>query len=225
MLLVFHVQEWKIEYMTFTQGQSKKLRKVWWFWKAKKARHKGTKRQLQIAKYTVACALSPPTACLLQFRNPANRGPQKSKFRDKWLDVVYTSHMFQEEDHPSHTPQSALTSYQIKWYTIGYLVVFSPSSKGPGITLSRRQDIRINRSLFPSMRAMLVFLLLHKDTSAGKWGWLFHTAPGLVSSSPQWLLLRVVPLLLAQLGKRSGPHCHGETAFSFFLLLMFTMCY
>lgn len=165
--------------------------------------------------------LSPLTACFLQFRNPANRGPQKSKFRDEWLDIVYTSHMLQEEDHPSHTLQSAPTSYQIKWYTIGYLVVFSPSSKEPGITLSRRQDIRINRSLFPSIRAMLVFLLLDKDTSECREVRLIVShSSHLFSSSPQWLLLRVVPLLLAQLGKRSGQGCHGETAFSFFLLLM-----
>lgn len=54
--------------------------------------------------------------------------------------------------------------------------MFSPSSKEPGITLSRRQDIRINRSLFRSIRAILVFLLLDKDTSARKRGWLFHRA-------------------------------------------------
>ena len=75
-----------------------------------------------------------------------------------------TSPKLQEAIHPPHLPQS-IPPPSIMWCTIGAYEVSSFYSKDPGIYLSRGQDIRINRSLFCSIRPILVFLLL--DTVLG----------------------------------------------------------
>lgn len=70
------MQAWKIEYVTFTQGQNKKLRKGGSVLCLKDREGKAQKNQRVVeTRKNIHRPLSPFIADFLQLRNPAEQGP------------------------------------------------------------------------------------------------------------------------------------------------------
>lgn len=175
-------------------------------------------------KYTVVCALRPfhsiffcSSEMLLTRvpRNPNSGANDWILFTHPTCSRKKTTLPLLSKVPPLHTRSSGAQQ--------GTYVVFSPSSREPGISLSRRQDIGINRSLFHlPLGQRWCSCCLTKTRVPGSGVDCFAQ---LRFSSSQWLLFRAVPLPRTQLGKGPGQQGRRETAFSSIPPLMFTVCY